>query len=91
MIVLHRNRKDSFADQIEETLTDLVVAHKTVIYNRSDPQPETPLPFLKENDTKVTGNENINAYLRELSNELQEQRSISGDACYIDPRTGEIC
>lgn len=94
MIELHRYKNDDYADKLEHRLEELVLAYRTVTHTEPDAQtgePETSLPYLDENGTKITGKEEINSYLRELSNELKEQRSISGDACYIDPQTGEIC
>ena len=94
MIELHRHKESDFADQIEETLEDLVLAYKTVTHNDSDNESENPeisLPYLDENGTKITGKGEIKSFLRELSAELKEQRSISGDSCYIDPQAGEIC
>ena len=94
MIELHRHKECDFADKIENTLDDLVLAYKTVTHTETDAQnrkPETSLPYLDESGTIISGEEDIKSYLRELSRELKEQRSISGDACYIDPKTGEIC
>ncbi len=94
MIELHRYKNDDYADKLEHRLEELVLAYRTVTHTEPDTQTgeqETSLPYLDENGTMITGKEEINSYLRELSNELKEQRSISGDACYIDPQTGEIC
>lgn len=94
MIELHRYKNDNYADKIEYRLEELVLAYKTVTHTEPDPQtgePETSLPYLNENGSIISGREELKFYLRELSTELKEQRSISGDACYIDPQTGEVC
>lgn len=94
MIELHRYNNDEYADKIEQRLEELVLAYKTVTHTEPNAQtgePETSLPYLNENGSVISGKEEINSYLRELSTELEEQRSISGDACYIDPKTGEVC
>lgn len=96
MIELHRYKNDKYADRIQQALDDMVLSYETVVYhkpeNKSEPDlPETSLPFLNENGTKYSKEKDIKFFLRELSRELEEQRSISGDACYIDPQTGKIC
>ena len=94
MIELHRHKESDYADKVEKTLEDMVLAYKTVTHTELDAQSgksETPLPYLDESGTKIAGKDEIKSYLRELSRELKEQRSISGDACYIDPQTGETC
>lgn len=94
MIELHRYKTDKYADKIELRLEELVLAYKTVIHSDTDTNPgnsDHSLPYLIENEAMISGKEEIKTYLRELSNELKEQRSVSGDACYIDPQTGEIC
>jgi hypothetical protein len=90
MIILHCTDNDAFAAEVEQKLKDLVVAHKVRKYSDSDPAlPE--LPFLRENGTLVIGKEVIRKYLDELARELDQQRSVTGDACYIDPDTGDVC
>lgn len=93
MIELHRSQTSSFSDRIEETLHDLVVAHKVCKYSEepSEKPPEHPLPFIKESSKVVEGEENLKVYLFELEKELKQQRAITADACYIDPETGEVC
>ncbi len=95
MIEFHRYREDEYADRLEEKLDDMVLAYKTIVHenpvSQDNDDPDTTLPYFDENGTKHSGEEEIKSYLRELSKELKEQRSVSGDACYIDPRSGEIC
>ncbi|MGK7371388.1 MAG: hypothetical protein ACNS64_14345 [Candidatus Halalkalibacterium sp. M3_1C_030] len=96
MIELHRYDNDEYSDRIQNTLDDMVLSYKTVVYHKSENKsqsdlPDTSLPFLDENGTKYSDKKEIQSFIRELSKELEEQRSISGDACYIDPRSGDIC
>lgn len=95
MIEFHRYRDDQYADRLQEKLDDMVLAYKTIVHDKpaseDENDPESSLPYFDENGTRYSGEKEITSYLRELSKELEEQRSISGDACYIDPRTGEIC
>jgi len=93
MIILYRAENDLHSDKIEEKLNELVVAFKTKIVTEiDDAEPsETTLPYIWEGDNLVNGEENLERYLNELERELHIQRSVSGDACYIDPETGKVC
>lgn len=90
MIKLHRKKKDPKADELEQELNDLVLAFKTV--EHTDDNSELPkLPYIEESDQIIQEVEAIDNWLLELKKELDWQRSLSGDACYIHPETGEIC
>lgn len=90
MIELHRPKNDTYSDRIEETLEELVVAHK--IHRHPENQEEDRrLPYIKEGDRIVEGKDNLDEYLDRLTNEIRRQRLITSDACYIDPETGEVC
>jgi hypothetical protein len=90
MIELHRRTDDTYADELEQKLQDLVVAYRTESYS-SDSSGPADLPFIKESGKVVSGRKNIERYLIDLEKELQWQRSLSGDGCYIDPDSGEVC
>jgi len=90
MIELHRTKIDQIADEIEQKLDDLVVAYRSEFHDESKKQP-APMPFIKESGKIIHGSNNITEYLTELEKELNWQRSLSGDGCYIDPDSGNIC
>jgi len=90
MIELHRRANDETSDEIEERFDDMIITYKTETYE-NEGDAEFNLPFIKEGKTVVTGEDKIAKYLRELEGELKFQRSISGDYCYIDPGSGEVC
>lgn len=85
MITLLRNKHDTEADLIEDRLKKLVVAYKTVI----DPQIDSA--YIEESGNKVVQGDHMETWFRQLESELSWQRSLSGDGCYIDPETGNIC
>jgi len=90
MIELHRLEKDEPGREIEQKLNDMVVAYCLHVYQ--DPHScDDPLPHISENGSVITGKENIRKYLDNLDMELCQQRSITGDGCYIDPETGKVC
>lgn len=85
MIKIIRHADDPKADEIESRFNDLILSYKREI---SD---EEGLPKIKDGDTTVTGEDEIEAWLRELESDLNWQRSLSGDGCYIDPKSGNVC
>lgn len=88
MIILHRPVRDAFSDSIEEKLEDLVVAFNVKRYPGNQ---SSLLPRIEEGDRNISGKKELLAYLAELEQELNWQRNLSGDGCYIDPESGEVC
>lgn len=86
MITLYRHKDDKEAAKIEEKLQDLVLAYR--VENVDDPQKE---PFIEDGGKKIESEEELEKWFRELESELNWQRSISGDGCYIHPDTGKVC
>lgn len=85
MITLVRKQKDPKADAIEERFKELVLAYQTETDHGVDS------PFIIEGNKIIKKEEKIEKWLLELEHELNVQRSISGDGCYIDPHTDETC
>lgn len=86
MITLHRHKTDSKAEEIEQKFKDLVLAYRVEIL------PENEFgPFIVDGGQKFEGVEDITSWLRELEGDLKWERSLTGDGCYIDPRSGEVC
>ena len=90
MIELHRNAGDRYADELEEQFRDLVIAYRTITY-LPDSESIHPLPHIQESGKIIAGEDQIEKYLIDLEKELLWQRSLSGDGCYIDPDSGEVC
>lgn len=89
MIKLIRQPNDPKADEIESRFKDLILSYKTeVLENGSG---ENHLPKIHDGDSVISGDEEIEKWFRELEADLNWQRSLSGDGCYIDPKTGKIC
>ena len=85
MITLVRSKQDPAADEIEIRLKGLVLAYETII------QPEVESPYIEESGKKIIKTDELELWFRQLESELEWQRSLSGDGCYIDPETGSIC
>ena len=89
MIKLHRHKNSPEADEITERLNDLIISYKTVLHD-SD-QKEKSLPAIEDGEQFITNSTEINSWFEQLRKELEFQRSLSGDGCYIDPDSGEVC
>ncbi len=85
MLTLIRPLSSQLADEIEERLKDMVVAYE-VMKNVT-----TALPYLLENGNVIKGKELIHQFLEQLEKEVNWSRSISADACYLDPDGGMVC
>lgn len=86
MITLYRHKDDKQAEKIEEKLQDLVLAYR--IEEVNDQQTE---PFIEDSGKRIQGEEELETWFRDLEGELNWQRSLSGDGCYIHPDSGRIC
>ena len=86
MITLYRHKDDQQAAKIEEKLQDLVLAYR--VEEMDDEQSES---FIEDSGKEIRGEEEIESWFRQLESELNWQRSLSGDGCYIHPETGEVC
>ncbi|MEX2641273.1 MAG: hypothetical protein WD266_11330 [Balneolales bacterium] len=89
MIILHRKKSDPQSDRLGEKLADLVVAYESIDHPPAEANED--LPFIEESGRQIKGEKEIGQWLLALEEELNWQRSLSGDGCYIDPKTGRIC
>lgn len=87
MIVLHRCKNHNESDKLEEKLKEMVISF-TIEYHDLT---EVGLPFIEEDGNEYREGDELKDWLRELEAELNWQRSLSGDGCYIDPKNGKIC
>ena len=73
------------ADEIESRFKDLILSYETEISEDND------LPKIVDGDTTLSDKDEIEEWMIELKSELNWQRSLSGDGCYIDPKSGKVC
>ena len=94
MIELYRSPSDRAGLEVEETLKQLVVAHRVIVLDLSQPPvplpSDTSLPALKDKDEIITGSTNIATYLKELEQFISDWRKFQSDACFID-EDGKVC
>ncbi len=88
MIHLYRPRTSSFADEIEDRLKSLVLAHEVHL---TDDQNGEKLPLVREGKTDYRGREEISAFLAEISNEVQTGRTMQSDSCVRNPDRPSSC
>ncbi len=89
MITLHCIKDDFKSNRLEQKLKEMVLAYKTVYHQANEHS--HPLPYIEEDDAIITDHEKIEEWILELEAELKWQRSLSGDGCFINPDSGEIC
>lgn len=87
MITLHKKREHASSDQLQKKLEELVIAFKKEVH----PDDAAGLPYIVEDEKEYQSKEAIEEWLAELSEDLNWQRSLSGDGCYIDPKKGKVC
>ena len=94
MIELYRPVHCPDCTKIEETLKELVVAHKIITMEPGQSiaslMPDTPLPAIKDEGQIITGQAAIEAYLVRLEKIVADWRRFQSDACYIDENRG-VC
>ncbi len=85
MLTFYRQENHQYREIIEQRMKELVIAHRIVPLHGEEE------PYLDENGHLFKGLEDMVDFLNDLQRELDIQRSISADACYVDEETGEIC
>ncbi len=94
MIELYRPVDCPDCTKFEETLRELVIAHKIITLEpgqfAATLTPGTPLPAIKDEGQIITGQAAIDAYLVDLEKIVADWRRFQSDACYIDD-DGGVC
>lgn len=87
MITLNKKKHHEFGNELENKLKSLVIAFKTEEIDENSGEEL----FIVDGGTKISGEEELRSWLRKLESDLKWTRSLSGDACFRDPETGETC
>jgi hypothetical protein len=96
MITLYRVAQCNACDEVQETLRELVVAHKVVDIEKEDSTAlpggltDKDIPVITDGESLVSGEAEVQAYLAELTRDLEQWRKFQSDACYIDDK-GKTC
>jgi hypothetical protein len=92
MVTLYRRRDDPWADEIQEALDEMVIAHEieTIDDGASPPGDVPALPALRDEGEIVTGKANLQGHLDELRALMADWNRFQSDACYVE-EDGSIC
>ncbi|MCS3628885.1 uroporphyrinogen-III synthase [Salinibacter ruber] len=91
MVTLYRQPGDPWADEIEEALREMVIAHEVEHVEDADALPEviSELPALHD-DEVVTGASALRSHLQTLRALMADWNRFQSDACYVED-DGSIC
>lgn len=86
MIILYREKESALADEIQEGLRDIVIAHevRTVSANETNPYPGLDLPVLVDEGKPVNGKLALREKVKELGKVMKLWDLFKSDACYVD-------
>lgn len=87
MITLYRKKNQKKGDEIKAKLEQLILAYR-VEFLHEDAEEDV---YIEDGSTRIESTQEIEEWFLKLEKELSWQRSISGDGCYLDPDTGDIC
>jgi hypothetical protein len=87
MIELRRCVDSPVADDIEDRLRELVVAHKVVVVDAE--AADADLPVIRDGDIIARGSD-IPVFLDQLTRDMAEWSRFQSDVCYIED-DGSIC
>lgn len=85
MLTLYHKPGNAESERVKNKLEALCLAFKLELTDTEQ------VPRLSDSSVEVKGQSEIASYLEQLEKELNFQRSLSGDGCYIDPESGDVC
>lgn len=85
MLTLYHKPGNAESERVKNKLEELCLTFKLELTDAEQ------VPRLTDSSGEVKGPAEIASYLDQLEKELNFQRSLSGDGCYIDPESGEVC
>lgn len=95
MIKFYRQEKNKFTNWVEEKLEDMVLAHELIDVHEDRSLPDgitqEDLPALSDGHESWTSQNGIKEFLEKLHQDLKFSRSLTSDACYVDPDNPEEC
>jgi hypothetical protein len=92
MVTLYRRPDDAWADEIQEALDEMVIAHETeTIEDGATPPEDVPqLPALRDEGEVMTGKAALREHLDGLRDLMSDWDRFQSDACYVD-EDGTVC
>lgn len=95
MLTFYRDNEDHFTRWVTDKIEEMVVASKVIDVDENSQLPEEinrkELPVLSDGYETWTSQNEIIEFLEKLHQDLKFSRSLTSDACYIDPDNPEKC
>ncbi len=97
MFTFYHQTSDAFTKWVEDKLKEMVVAHKIIGVDEDDSSslPKDisidDLPLLSDGHEYWRSQKEIEEFLEELQRDLEFSRSLTSDACYVDPENPSEC
>lgn len=97
MFTFYHHKSDTFTRWVKDKLDDMVVAHKIIDVAECDSgslpnsTSTNDLPLLSDGHEYWTSQEEIEEFLEDLQRDLEFSRSLTSDACYVDPENPNEC
>lgn len=95
MFKFYHCKTDHFTYWVEEKLKEMVVDHKLIKASGNNTLPdgitEEMLPVLSDGHETWTSQKEIKEFLVALEQDLNFSRSLTSDACYVDPDNPDKC
>lgn len=95
MFKFYKQQSDHFTEWVEEKLAEMVLAHKIISAEDNRVLPDgisiEELPILSDGHESWNSEDEIKEFLDKLHQDLKFSRSITSDACYIDPDNPKEC
>lgn len=85
MIHLHYTKGSPKSEALKSRLDALVIRYELEEHRNS-----AETPFIVEDGRTINNSDEIEQWLQQLEQEINLQRSVSGDGCYIHPKSGKI-
>lgn len=97
MFTFYHQNSNAFTKWVEDKLDEMVVAHKIIQVDGTDSKSLPPglsiddLPILSDGHEHWRTPEDIKEFLEELHRDLEFSRSLTSDACIINPDNPKEC
>ena len=90
MILLYRPALSPLADELEEALQKIVIAHRVVRVPDGESPAGVVLPAMRDGETWVTGERSLWDYVEDLARLMEDWDRYTSDSCFLE-RDGSIC
>jgi hypothetical protein len=88
MLTLYRRPDDARADEVQDTLDEIVIAYQTETIADDTTLPDTPA--LRDDGEVISGEAALNEHLQKLTDLMNDWDRFQSDACYIED-DGTVC